>query len=103
MFNMNNTAEKIEPSKDMLEVVNPFDLKAIGSVSLTDWDRIDKYLEIAHDLFRNRKNWLPSHKRIEILKKTAELMEGRFEELAFQIANEGGKPLIDARVEVTRQ
>ncbi len=29
-------------------------------------------------------------------------MEERFEELAFLIANEGGKPLRDAWVEVTR-
>ena len=29
-------------------------------------------------------------------------MTDRFDELAFQIANEGGKPLIDARIEVTR-
>lgn len=29
-------------------------------------------------------------------------MQGRFDELAFQIANEGGKPLMDAKVEVTR-
>ena len=29
-------------------------------------------------------------------------MEGRAEELAFQIANEGGKPLMDARIEVAR-
>ena len=86
----------------MLEVVNPFDQKAIGSVALTDADTVDKYLEIAHGLFRDRKHWLPAYRRIDILKKTARIMGVRFEELAFQIANEGGKPLIDARVEVTR-
>lgn len=86
----------------MLEVVNPYDQKPIGSVMLTDADTVDKYLDISHRLFRNRKNWLPGFKRIEILKNTAKIMEERFEELAFQIANEGGKPLIDARVEVTR-
>ncbi len=87
---------------DELEIVNPFDLKAIGSVPMVGWDDVDKYLEVAHGLFRNRNNWLPSYKRIDILKKAAKIMEERFEELAFQIANEGGKPLIDARVEVTR-
>jgi len=85
-----------------LEVVNPFNLKAIGSVPLTNWSAVDKYLDVAHNLFRNRKNWLPSYKRIEILKKTAKIMETEFEGLAFQIANEGGKPLMDARIEVTR-
>lgn len=99
---MSNVAGKVQIAKDVLEVVNPFDQKVIGSVPLTDWETIDKYLEVAHRLFRNRSNWLPSYKRIEILKKTARIMEGRSEELAFQIANEGGKPLIDARVEVAR-
>ncbi len=89
-------------SAKTLEVVNPYDLKPIGSVPLDSWDVIDKYLQTAHDLFRNRANWLAAYQRIEILKKTATIMESRFEELAFQIANEGGKPLIDARVEVTR-
>lgn len=99
---MTTVAEKREAAKDTLEVVNPYDLNVIGSVPLIDWDTADSYLEIAHRLFRNRKNWLPSYKRIEILKKTALAMQGRFEELAFLIANEGGKPLIDARVEVAR-
>ena len=85
-----------------LEVVNPFDLKPIGSVPLKGWDTIDNYLTLATHLHRNRKGWLPAHQRIEILAKTGQLMEARFEDLAFQIANEGGKPLVDARVEVTR-
>jgi len=37
-----------------------------------------------------------------ILRRASELMRDRFEDLAFQIANEGGKPLIDARIEVER-
>jgi acyl-CoA reductase-like NAD-dependent aldehyde dehydrogenase len=99
---MSTATEKDTATHDVLEVVNPFDLKAIGSVTLSDWDEIDKDLEIAHGLFRNRNNWLPAYRRIEILKNAAKLMEGRFEALAYQIANEGGKPLIDARVEVAR-
>lgn len=86
----------------ILDVVNPYDQSPIGTVPLCDWDTIDGYLDTVHNLYRRRGNWLPAYKRIEILKKTAKIMAGRFEQLAFQIANEGGKPLIDARVEVTR-
>jgi len=85
-----------------LEVVNPFDLKSIGSVTLCDWDIADRYLKISDDLFRNRKSWLSIEERIRILKKVVQIMLGRSEQLAFLIANEGGKPLIDARVEVAR-
>ena len=87
---------------NIVEVVNPFDLKVIGTVPTCDWNNIDSYLETAQSLYRKRKNWLPKHQRIKILKTTAKIMESKFEFLAFQIANEGGKPLIDARVEVTR-
>jgi len=86
----------------VIEVVNPFDQKSIGSVPLVDAETLEKYLENSYSLFRNRKSWLPSYKRVEILKKAVKIMGERFEDLAFQIANEGGKPLVDARVEVTR-
>lgn len=85
-----------------LEVVNPFDRKPIGTVPTCEWEQIDQYLDTAQSLYRHRSNWLPKHQRINILKTTAKIMESKFEFLAFQIANEGGKPLIDARVEVTR-
>lgn len=40
--------------------------------------------------------------RIEILRRTAGLMEAQQDELAILAASEGGKPLKDSRVEVTR-
>jgi acyl-CoA reductase-like NAD-dependent aldehyde dehydrogenase len=85
-----------------LEVVNPFDLTTIGSVPLVGWDDIDGSLKVATQLHKTRKAWLPAHQRAAILTKAATLMQDRFEDLAFQIANEGGKPLVDARIEVTR-
>ncbi|MBU3709750.1 MAG: aldehyde dehydrogenase family protein, partial [Burkholderiaceae bacterium] len=85
-----------------LEVVNPFDQKPIGSVDLVPWNSIDGWLADAHQLSRDRSQWLPVHQRIAILKNCAKLMSERAAELAHQIADEGGKPLIDARVEVAR-
>jgi len=89
-------------SIEMFEVVNPFDLKPIGAVKLAQWDDIDRYLQTAQQLHKSRDSWMPAHQRVDILQKTAALMQVRFEELAYLIANEGGKPLVDARVEVTR-
>ncbi|EBA16390.1 aldehyde dehydrogenase family protein [Roseobacter sp. SK209-2-6] len=86
----------------VLEVPNPFDLTRVGSVELSGWDDTDAMLDAAYALYRNRDRWLPAYKRIEILKETARLMSGRAEELALLIASEGGKPLVDARVEVAR-
>ncbi len=85
-----------------VEVVNPYSLDVIGSVPMVDWDTIDEMLSVVDGLHRNRDNWLPAFKRIEILKNTAKIMESRFDELAYLIADEGGKPLVDAKVEVAR-
>ena len=59
-------------------------------------------LGVAHNLFRNRDDWLPATKRIEILKKTSILVRERREQLALQAAEEGGKPLADSLVEIDR-
>ena len=45
---------------------------------------------------------VPAWERARILRATAERIRGRQEELAMLIASEGGKPLKDATVEVTR-
>ena len=86
----------------MIEVVNPFDLSPIGSVPEDDWEAVDGFLAKAHALYRDRSSWKKPHERAAILHKAMEIMKERRDHLAFQIANEGGKPLVDARVEVDR-
>jgi len=86
----------------MIEVVNPFDLSPIGSVPEDDWEAVDGFLAKAHALYRDRSSWKKPHERAAILHKAMEIMKERRDQLAFQIANEGGKPLVDARVEVDR-
>ena len=87
---------------DKLTVVNPYDLNPIGEVSLVPWSTIDAYLHEAALLHKNKAGWLPAWRRIEILTKLAGLMKAQESKLAFLIANEGGKPLVDARIEVAR-
>lgn len=85
-----------------IEVVNPFNLESVGAVALDTWNDIDMILTAARDLYLDRTGWLPAFKRIEILKEAARLMSEQAEDLAMLIASEGGKPLVDARVEVAR-
>ncbi len=86
----------------MHQVVNPFDLSTIGEVPTSDWETVDGYLAKAHALARDRSQWKKPHERAAILHRAMEIMKERRDHLAFQIADEGGKPLIDARVEVDR-
>ncbi|MEO0872935.1 MAG: aldehyde dehydrogenase family protein, partial [Pseudomonadota bacterium] len=86
----------------MHQVVNPYDQTPIGSIQMSDWEAVDAFLARAKELSEDRSAWMKPHERAAILKHAAEIMQDRFEHLAFQVANEGGKPLIDARVEVAR-
>jgi acyl-CoA reductase-like NAD-dependent aldehyde dehydrogenase len=86
----------------MHEVVNPFDLSVIGNVPSADWETVDRYLSKAEALFKDRSAWMKPHQRAEILHRAMEIMKERRDHLAHQIADEGGKPMVDARVEVDR-
>ncbi|MGL6312865.1 aldehyde dehydrogenase family protein [Vibrio sp. WXL103] len=86
----------------LAKVYNPYDLSEIGQVAQDNWDTVDSYLAQGTQLYKQRDLWLPTHRRVEVLRKIAALMEARNQELAMLIASEGGKPLVDARVEVTR-
>jgi len=85
-----------------LKVVAPYDRSEIGEVATADTGAVEHALATAHALHRNRDAWLPLHKRIEILDKAAALLTSRAETLAVESAREGGKPLIDSKVEVAR-
>lgn len=80
----------------------PFDRSPIARVPLADADAVERALATAYALFRDRDAWLPLARRIEILNAAADLMQARAETLALEAAREGGKPLIDSRIEVAR-
>ena len=85
-----------------LSVTSPWDGKVIGSVPMIDSDGAEQALSMAYAIFNDRKLWLSVPRRIEILKRTAAIMEIMTEQLASEAAREGGKPLLDSRVEVVR-
>lgn len=85
-----------------LSVTSPWDGKVIGSVPTLDSDGAEQALSLAYSIFRERKLWLSIPRRIDILKRTAAIMEIMTEQLASEAAREGGKPLLDSRVEVVR-
>ncbi|MGH1440628.1 MAG: aldehyde dehydrogenase family protein [Cellvibrionaceae bacterium] len=84
------------------EVNSPYDDTVIGTVSSVDEKGVEKAIEAAYEIYRDRSRWLPAPKRIEILEKAADIMTERFDELAIEAAREGGKPLADSIVEVNR-
>jgi acyl-CoA reductase-like NAD-dependent aldehyde dehydrogenase len=86
----------------MLQVVQAFDRTVITEIATDDAAALEAKLQAAQRVFRDRDGWLKPHQRMAILRRLAGLLEGKRDHLAMQIAREGGKPLPDAIVEVTR-
>ena len=82
-----------------LEVYSPYDRSRIDEIEYTPNSEIDRILDTA---LAAAAEPLQKSRRIAILERTIELARPRVEELAQTIALEGGKPLLDARVEVNR-
>jgi acyl-CoA reductase-like NAD-dependent aldehyde dehydrogenase len=86
----------------LLEVVAPFDGRHIAACETADAAAVEQALATAHALHRNRDRWLPLSERIVILERLMDLMKSRLDSLALEAAREGGKPLMDSRVEAAR-
>ena len=84
------------------EVSAPYDGTLLATVDTADPDVAERALATAYALYRNRDAWLPPATRVDILRNVAKLMQDRAESLALNAAREGGKPLMDSRVEVAR-
>jgi len=89
-------------SSGTLTVTSPYDGSDIGTVEIADATAIETALKTADRLYRDRDSWLSGEQRIAVFEKAAVIMQERFEYLAVEAAREGGKPLIDSRVEVAR-
>ena len=85
-----------------LTVNNPYDLKPIARVATCDSGHIHQALTTAYTLYRNRKQWLAIDERIAIFKKLVQRVYDQKDHLALEAAREGGKPLVDSRVEIDR-
>jgi acyl-CoA reductase-like NAD-dependent aldehyde dehydrogenase len=90
------------PPVGSLEVTSPFDGSVLATVDTGGGDHVEAALCVAYDLFRDRSSWLSVPERVAILTRTAALMQAQKSELAKLAASEGGKPLQDSLVEVTR-
>ena len=85
-----------------LDVVSPYDGKKLATVATGNVDHAKAAMEAAWGLYRNRDAWLPVAERIAVLERLTRLMSEQVDELTILAASEGGKPLVDSRVEVIR-
>jgi len=85
-----------------IDVTTPYDQSVIATIDGIDAQGVETALQIAHQTFHDKSNWLEPHQRVAILQRSKEIMAERAAELALESSREGGKPLNDSIVEVTR-
>ncbi|MFO0548409.1 MAG: aldehyde dehydrogenase family protein [Polyangiaceae bacterium] len=88
-------------TSNTLVVRSPWTRAPVGELARTSRDAAFTALDRAHALHRSGAR-LPLALRVRVLRAVGEAIQKRREELARQIALEGGKPLTDALVEVDR-
>lgn len=89
-------------TQTFLEVRSPHDQTLLATVEKADIAALEQALHNAHESYEEIMRTMPAWKRAEILYKVADQIKAHHEKLSMTIAQEGGKPLKDARVEVTR-
>jgi acyl-CoA reductase-like NAD-dependent aldehyde dehydrogenase len=94
--------ENAPPSAGTMPVHAPYDGETLAELEVGDAGHVEAALGVAHATYLNRDGWLPVHERVGVLERAARIMESEQESLALQAAREGGKPLLDSRVEVAR-
>ncbi len=83
------------------EIKSPYDDVAVGIVGIGDTALMSKAIDAAHTAFRQVK-LLPTYKIADGLGKIKKYFEENFDEVAKDLSEEAGKPIILAKAEVER-
>lgn len=94
--------EGAKPTGSFKQVISPFNGTPVGETESPDDSGIEQAFINAEKSFKQQMSKMPAWKRAEILYKTADQMKHNVEYLSMLIAQEGGKPYRDAKVEVLR-
>ncbi|MDX1399551.1 MAG: aldehyde dehydrogenase family protein, partial [Oceanospirillum sp.] len=92
--------EPVTPNQD-LTVTNKYTGEIATRVAMADVDAIDRAIAAANEASDAMRK-MPAFKRQQILEYCVKRFQERFEELAQALCIEAGKPIKDARGEVTR-
>jgi succinate-semialdehyde dehydrogenase/glutarate-semialdehyde dehydrogenase len=85
-------------TKEKVEVFNPFNEEVIGSIPSSKEKELDEALQSAKNAMENWKKTSP-WERSKIIKKTADLIRERVDEIANVMTLETGKPLAESKGE----
>jgi len=89
-------------TNEYLEVRSPYNEELIAEVEKTSAEGMEQAMKNATTTWKQTMKNMPAYERANILYKVADMMKQDHDDLSMTIAQEGGKPLKDAQVEVTR-
>jgi succinate-semialdehyde dehydrogenase/glutarate-semialdehyde dehydrogenase len=84
-----------------VQVTNPSTHEVIGSVPQVTVQQVDDAVACANAAFRDWREW-SSRERAAVLREWARLIESHCDDLAIILCSEQGKPLHEARAEITQ-
>lgn len=93
-------SEPVQPNAD-LAVTNKYTLEPAARVARADAETIERAIAAATEAFEQTRK-MPGYQRQAVLHHAARRVEERHAELSRALAIEAGKPIRDARIEVTR-
>lgn len=93
--------QSVDSDEPVLDVRNPFTGERMGSVQQAGDAEAERAIEAAVRGFEATRA-MPRFERADVLERLAALIDGHSAELTHLIASEAGKPLHDARGEVSR-
>ncbi len=89
------------PGTKRIEVHYPYTGEVVDTIPLATVEEVEQAITIAEKGKGLMKN-LPIHKRVDILMRTAELLDRNKNEIANIIVHEAGKTIVDSKDEVVR-
>ncbi|RKQ35779.1 aldehyde dehydrogenase family protein [Oceanobacillus halophilus] len=94
--------EERKKGKNELEVINPYNQEIIGKIACATVDDVKDAVKCAEQVFQETMKKMPAHERSNILRRAGDLLETKSETFAEVLALEAGKPIREARGEVSR-
>ncbi|WP_188655805.1 aldehyde dehydrogenase family protein [Pontibacillus salipaludis] len=97
-----NGEEYIDETRESLEVKNPYNQEVVAKMTLAKVEDLHRAIDVSFSTFHDTMKEMPAHKRSDILRKAADLLEERENDFAQIISREAGKPIKFSRGEVQR-
>lgn len=97
-----NGEEYIDETKESLEVKNPYIQEVVAKMALAKVEDLHRAIDVSFSTFHDTMKEMPAHKRADILRKAADLLEERENDFAQIISREAGKPIKFSCGEVQR-